>query len=109
TPTLVAASPATNWLLALGAVLIVVLVVAVLVLALRDPTAPVTANLPTESPTTTAPTSAPTAVAAAPATGPRPVGRVSFSNGAAPGDTANVQVGDLAQPASGSIYVVWLT
>ena len=111
TQTMLAAGPSSNWLLALGGILIIVLVLAVLVLALRNPENPSVPNLPTQPPATEVEqaTLAPTTVAVAPVTpAEQPVGRVSFSNGDATGDTASLQVSGLPQPASGQQYVAWL-
>ncbi len=99
-PTMVAQSPWNPLVLLGGFAIIALLVVAVVVIVLNF-NRPASVTVPTlEQPTS--------AVVLAPVNTAPTFGKVTFSTETAPGDTANVQVSGLTQPASGSQYVVWL-
>lgn len=97
----------------LGVIAVLVLVIAVLVLATlnRDSQVVVVSN-PTPTDTASQPPPAtpagPATLPASVATGPRPLGRLTFSTANQVGDTANLRLERLTPTEPGMSYAVWL-
>ncbi len=100
-----------NPLLLLGGfAIIAVLIVAVVVLLTSDRGAEVSIATTATSVEAEATDRATTQIASAPSATPQPTfGRLSFSTTNVLGDTVTLQVANMRPPASGEIYVAWLT